>query len=57
LDLEVDKYDDPIEDLSDMVEAIVIIANDGMLLKAVETPYMMKDRPILTYQDDTIPNR
>jgi hypothetical protein len=45
------------EDYSDMVEAIVVIANDGMLLKAEENPYMMKDRPVLAYQDDTVPNR
>jgi hypothetical protein len=45
------------DDYSDMVEAIVVIANDGMLLKAEENPYMMKDRPVLSYQDDTVPNR
>ena len=45
------------EDYTDMVEAIVVIANGGMLLKAEESPYMMKDRPILSYQDDTVPNR
>jgi hypothetical protein len=45
------------EDYSDMVEAIVVIANDGQLLKAEENPYMMKDRPVLSYQDDTVPNR
>jgi len=45
------------EDYQDMVEAIIVIANDGMLLKAEENPYMMKDRPVLTYQDDTVPNR
>ena len=45
------------EDYSDMVEAIVVIANDGMLLKAEENPYMMKDRPVISYQDDTVPNR
>ena len=45
------------EDYSDMVEAIVVIANEGMLLKAEENPYMMKDRPVLAYQDDTVPNR
>jgi hypothetical protein len=45
------------EDYTDMVEAIVVIANDGQLLKAEENPYMMKDRPVLTYQDDTVPNR
>jgi hypothetical protein len=45
------------EDYSDLVEAIIVIGNDGMLLKAEENPYMMKDRPVLTYQDDTVPNR
>jgi hypothetical protein len=45
------------EEYSDLVEAIVVIANDGQLLKAEANPYMMKDRPVLTYQDDTVPNR
>jgi hypothetical protein len=45
------------EEYQDMVEAIVVIANNGLLLKAEENPYMMKDRPVLTYQDDTVPNR
>jgi hypothetical protein len=45
------------ENYTDMVEAIVVIANDGLLLKAEENPYMMKDRPVLSYQDDTVPNR
>ena len=45
------------EDYSDLVEAIVVIANDGLLLKAEENPYMMKDRPVVCYQDDTVPNR
>ena len=34
-----------------------MIANDSMLLKAEKSPYMMKDRPIVAYQDDTVPNR
>ena len=42
---------------TDLVEAIVVIANDTLLLKAEPTPYMMKDRPILSYQADTVPNR
>ena len=46
-----------IEDYSDMVEAIVVIANDSLLLKAEESPYMMQDRPVISYQDDTVPNR
>lgn len=45
------------EDYSDLVEAIVVIANEGLLLKAEENPYMMKDRPVICYQDDTVPNR
>jgi hypothetical protein len=45
------------DDYADLVEAIVVIANDSMLLKAEKTPYMMKDRPIVAYQDDTVPNR
>ena len=45
------------DDYSNMVEAIVVIANDGVLLKAEANPYMMKDRPIICYQDDTVPNR
>ena len=45
------------DEYSDLVEAIVVIANDGVLLKAEKNPYMMKDRPILSYQDDTVPNR
>ena len=50
--------EDSIQDeYSDLVEAIVVIANDGTLLKAEKNPYMMKDRPILAYQDDTVPNR
>ena len=59
-DVEVEELfpdDSAAEDYTDMVEAIVVIANDGLLLKAEENPYMMKDRPVLSYQDDTVPNR
>jgi hypothetical protein len=47
----------PAEDYTDLVEAIIVIANDSLLLKAEPNPYMMKDRPIITYQADTVPNR
>jgi hypothetical protein len=40
-----------------MVEAIIVIANGSLLLKAEESPYMMKDRPVISYQADTVPNR
>jgi hypothetical protein len=49
--------DSAADEYSDLVEAIVVVANDGYLLKAEENPYMMKDRPVLSYQDDTVPNR
>ena len=45
------------EDYSDLIEAIVVIANDSILLKAEANPYMMKDRPVIAYQDDTVPGR
>jgi hypothetical protein len=37
------------------VEAIVVIANEGVLLKAEENPYMMQDRPIVAFQWDVVP--
>ena len=37
------------------VEAIVVIANEGVLLKAEENPYMMQDRPVVAFQWDTVP--
>lgn len=40
-----------------MVEAIVVIANGNVVLKAEENPYMMKDRPVVAYQADTVPGR
>lgn len=45
------------DDYSELVEAIIVIANKGKLLKAEENPYMMKDRPVMLYQDDTVPGR
>ena len=45
------------DEYCNLVEAIVVIANDGILLKAEASPYMMKDRPVVAYQDDTVPGR
>ena len=45
------------DDYAELVEAIIIIANDNLLLKAEANPYMMKDRPVIAYQDDTVPGR
>ena len=42
---------------SEYVEAIVVIANNGILLKADENPYMMQDRPIVAFPWDVVPSR
>jgi hypothetical protein len=44
------------EDKSQYVEAIVILAN-GILMKVEENPYMMSDRPIVSFPWDVVPNR
>lgn len=48
---------DEYEDYSDMVEAIVHIAEGSHLLKAVKNPYMMQDRSCLLYRPKTVPGR
>ena len=45
------------EDDSYYVEAIVVIANDGILLKAEANPYMMGDRPVVAFPWDVVPSR
>ena len=45
------------ENESHYVEAIVVIANDGTLLKAEENPYMMGDRPVVAFPWDVVPSR
>ena len=45
------------EDDSYYVEAIVVIGNDGVLLKAEANPYMMGDRPIIAFPWDVVPSR
>ena len=50
--------DDSVADkYSDLVECILVVANGSKLLKAEKNPYMMKDRPVVAYQDDTVPGR
>jgi hypothetical protein len=55
-DLEVDNEDEE-ENESYYVEAIVVIANGGILLKAEENPYMMQDRPIVAFPWDVVPSK
>ena len=45
------------EDDSYYVEAIIVIANNGTLLKAQKNPYMMQDRPIVCFPWDVVPSR
>lgn len=49
--------DSAADDYSDMVEAVVVIADKQYLLKAEASPYMMKDRPVVAYQADSMPGR
>ena len=49
--------DEEEEDDSYYVEAIVVIGNDGVLLKAEANPYMMGDRPIIAFPWDVVPSR
>lgn len=42
---------------TDLVESIVIIANDAFILRAVENENFMQDRAFIAYQHDTVPNR
>jgi hypothetical protein len=41
----------------DLVEAVVVIANDSVVLKAAENPYLMEDRPFVAFQLDRVPNK
>ena len=57
-DIEVEgEEDDESEKEEYFVEAIVVIANGGILLKAEENPYMMQDRPIVAFPWDVVPSR
>jgi hypothetical protein len=42
---------------SEYVEAIVVVANGGVLLKVEENPYMMQDRPLIAFAWDVVPGR
>jgi len=46
-----------VEEDSKYVEAIVVVANGGTLLKAEANPYMMNDRPVVAFPWDIVPGR
>ena len=41
---------------SEYVEAVIVIANEGTLLKADVNPYMCQDRPIVAFSWDLVPS-
>ena len=49
--------DDEEEEEDGYVEAIIVIANGGQLLKIEENPYMMQDRPVVAFPWDVVPSR
>lgn len=49
--------DEDEESYDEFVEAIVVIANDGIVIKAIKNPYMLQDRPLMAYQHDRVPGR
>ena len=53
----LEKEDVEVEEDSMYVEAIVVIANGGVLLKAEANPYMMNDRPVVAFPWDVVPGR
>mgnify|MGYP003110938714 CR=1 FL=1 len=52
-----DVNEDAEEGDSRYIEAIVVIANGGILLKAEPNPYMMQDRPVVAFPWDVVPGR
>ena len=49
--------EEPEDTTSKYVEAIVVVANGGQLLKVEKNPYMMRDRPIVAFPWDVVPGR
>ena len=48
--------EDDIDEVGSLVEAVVVIANEGEILKAIPNPYMCQDRPVVAFQWDVVPN-
>jgi hypothetical protein len=54
---EVVEFNEEEEEESYYTEAMVVIANGGTLLKAEKNPYMMQDRPVVSFPWDVVPSR
>lgn len=55
--LKADLKDRPDHGDGPLVEAIITIANEGILLRAMVNPFVMKDRCIVAYQFEKVPGR
>ena len=53
--LDADVDEEEIAEDGHYVEAVVVIGNEGTLLKAIANPYMCQDRPVVAFQWDIIP--
>ena len=49
--------DEEVEEEGKYVEAVIVVANGGTLLKAEANPYMMGDRPVVAFPWDVVPGR
>ena len=56
VDIELIDLPDP-DDGPYYVEACIVIANGSTVLKAIENPYMMQDRPVIAFPWDVVPSR
>ena len=56
-DLLEEAVEEKLEEDGQYVEAVVVVANGGTLLKAEANPYMMKDRPVVAFPWDVVPSR
>ena len=48
--------EDDIPEPGHYVESIIVIGNEGTLLKAIPNPYMCQDRPVVAFQWDIVPS-
>lgn len=55
--LELDMAERPDVGDGPLIEAIVTVANDSILLRAMANPFVMKDRSIIAFQFEKVPGR
>lgn len=55
--LEFDMAENPGDEDGEMVEAIVTVANQSVLLRAIINPFVMQDRSFIAFQWEKVPGR